>query len=156
MSPRVRIRHKDIRQRTPNTPARDSGEERTARGRYYEADCLATDEIGDFVKVSGPPVSGLFQVTKVDITNPADMPTSGIIVEKSSPTRCFVVRFGLVDVSPTVLVPGQKYWVGFDSKLRNTIPTPVTGVAVSQLVGQAFSSTELMLLEGAQPIKLRG
>ena len=159
MAPRVRIRSKDVRQTTPNTPARDVGEENTTRGRYFEADCLATDVVGDFVYINGAPVSGFFQVTRVDITNPSHLPTVGIIVEKSTTTRCFVQRFGLIDVStfpsaPT-LVPQSKYWIGFDGRLRDTLPEPVSGVAVAQLVGQALSTTELLLLEGSQPFKLR-
>lgn len=159
MSPRVRIRHKDIRQRAPSTPARDVGEEQTARGRYFEADCLAFDAVGDFVRITGAPALGFFQVSKVDITDPSHLPTAGIIVEKTTSTRCFVVRFGLVDVSsfPSVptLVPQSKYWIGFDGRLRDSLPVPVSGIAVAQLVGHALSPTEFLLLEGSQPFKLR-
>lgn len=159
MSPHVRIRHKDIRQRTPNTPARDHGEEQTSRGRYFEADCLATDAVGDFVYISGATVGGFFQVAKVDITDPSHFPTVGIVVEKTTTTRCFIVRFGLVDVSsfpsaPT-LTPQTKYWIGSDSRLSATMPSPTSGVIVSQTVGQALSSTEILILEGTQPYKLR-
>lgn len=159
MPPRVLIRHKDLRQHTPNTPARAFSEEDSLRGRYFEADCIATDTVGDFVYITGAPVGGFFQVKKVDITDAGHLPTAGVIVEKTTTTRCFVVRFGLIDVSsfpsaPT-LTPQSKYWIGFDGRLRDSLPTPVSGTAVAQLVGHALSTTELLLLEGTQPIKLR-
>lgn len=161
MPPRSYIRHRDLRIVTDDVSAKDieKSEHDFARGRYFEADCLATDEVGDFVHISGPPVGGSFQVTQVDITNPAHMPTAGLITEKTSATRCFVVRFGVVDVSsfpgaPT-LVPQGKYWIGFDGKLSSTVPVPVSGVAVVQLVGLALSDTELLIQEGSQPFKLR-
>jgi len=159
VTPRVRIRQSDIRQNTPNTPSRDAGEELSSRGRYFEADCTATDVVGDFVRVTGAPVNAFYQVGNVDITIPAHMPVAGIITEKSTLTRCFVVRFGIVDVglfpSPPVLVPGQKYWVGFDGRLTPSMPVPVSGISIVQLIGHALSQNELLLLEGSTPFKLK-
>lgn len=161
MPPRSYIRHRDLRIVTDDVASKDidKSEQAFARGRYYEADCSVTDAVGDFVYITGNPVAGLFQVTKVDITDPTHLPTSGIIVEKTTTTRCFVVRFGLVDVSsfpsaPT-LTPQARYWIGFDGRLTGSLPIPVSGVGMAQMVGHAISSTELLLLEGTQPFKLR-
>lgn len=152
---RTRIRHKDMRQLTPNTPARDVGEEQTSRGRYFEADCLAADAVGDFVRISGAPVSGFFQVSKVDITDPSHTPTAGIITEKATSTRCFVVRFGLVDVSsfpsPPTLVPQGKQWIGLDSRLSASVPAS----GITQLIGHALSATEFLILEGSPPFDVK-
>lgn len=137
---RTLIRHRDQRQITPNTPGRGVDERLTAQGRYFEADCLAADSVGDFVYITGTPVSGFYQVTQVDITDPSAMPAVGVIVEKSTSTRCFVQTEGLFFTSG--LTPQARYWVGADSQISPS--PPVSDIA--QVIGIALSDTDLKLL----------
>jgi len=129
-------------------------EDAYARGRYFHADCPATDAIGDFVRISADDVADIFQVSKVDITDASTMPAIGLIISKSSATRCFVLTFGVYET--TGLVPGQRYWVGFDGQLTGSLPIPPSpGTAVAQAIGYALSDTELLIRPDMMAIKLR-
>ena len=121
-------------------------EAQMALGRYFQADCQATDDVGVFVYVTGPAVSGVPQVTKADIQTPGKFPAVGIIVEKSSSTRCLVQVRGEIEVSPAALVPGQPYFVGLDSVITNIPPDPAPGiVAAIQSIGTAIDTGRLLL-----------
>lgn len=128
-------------------------------GETLQADCLATDLVGDFVYITGDPVAGFYQVTKVDITDSSNLPTIGVIINKSSTTRCTVQRFGIVDVStwpsPPTLNANSNYWIGFDSQISDSVPVPVAGISLVQMVGKALSPTEMLLIVGANVYKLR-
>lgn len=122
----------------------------------WDADCLATDEVGHFVYITGPSVAGVRQVTKVDITNPATMPAIGMIVSKATPTRCTVQVLG--EVATAGLSPGttSRYWVGADSKLSNIPPAKISGKIVVQVAGAALDNSVFMLRPDLNPVKLRG
>ena len=156
MAPVTRIRHKDIRIVAPQTPGIDKDEEKFAEGRYFEADCLASDAVTDFVYITGDTVGGFYQVTKVDPYVPATMPAVGYIAEKSTATRCFVQTLGVIEVAGG-LTPGGRYWIGADSRLDAAFPPRLSGqIVVAQVVGVALSSTDLLLRPEFQAHKLRG
>lgn len=156
MAPRSVIRYLDIRPETRDlsSPGFSANtEDDFARGRYFHADCLAGDSVGDFVHIVGDDVSDIFQVEKVDITDSATMPAIGLILTKDTATRCFVLTFGILEA--TGLTPGVRYWVGTNSQITSTIPLPVSGTAVIQVIGHALSDTELLIRPEGQGIKVR-
>ena len=129
-------------------------EEAFARGRYFPANCLGTDVVGDFVQITGDKVAGLAQVSKVDITDASTMPAIGVILQKDSLTDCFVQTFGIIPASG--LVSGARYWVGADSQLAAVHVIPPTGeIAVAQVVGVALDPSELLLRPDYQAHILR-
>jgi hypothetical protein len=108
------------------------------------ANCLTTDSVGDVTYISGGSIGGVIQVTKVDISDYAKMPGVGVILSKSSPTDCKILRYGILNVAG--LAPGGTYFVGSDSR-----PTPVRPIAPSgvkvfvQVLGVAVDSSRLLL-----------
>lgn len=93
----------------------------------YEADCLASDSPGDCVRITVPSVGGIRQVTKIDPTA-VGFPQifAGIIVSKSTLTRCTVQRSGDYSVPYSVgLAPA--FFVGLDGRLLAP-PLPVDGL----------------------------
>jgi hypothetical protein len=96
--------------------------------------------VGDFVYITGSPVLGFYQVAKADVADPLKVPAVGVIVEKSTATRCFVQTEGLFVTSS--LAPHSRYWVGSDSKV--SVSPPASGAA--QIIGIALSDTDLKLL----------
>lgn len=123
--------------------ARPSG---SSANHSFVADCLAGDVVGNFVYITGDLVGGVKQVSSVDVTDPSKMPTVGVIVAKPTSTSCVVQQSGSLDTTTfKTLTPNSRYWIGFDAKLRDTLPIPGSGVSVAQQVGVALSSSELML-----------
>ena len=47
-----------------------------------KANCLATDLLGDCVRITGPKVANRYQVTRVNIATAGNPPAVGIIVRK--------------------------------------------------------------------------
>lgn len=108
------------------------------------ANCQATDLIGDVVYVTGDQVGGLPQVSRVDVTDPFKMPGVAVIIAKSAPTDCTILRYGLLSMSG--LTPGRTYVV--DASGRPSLVPPVAppgGYALIQVVGAALDSTRLIL-----------
>jgi hypothetical protein len=121
--------------------------------RYFEADCQATDLVGDFVYVTG--AAAFPQVTRVDPRNLATMPAVGVLFEKTSATHGLVLRQG--ELPSVGLVPGAGYFIGADGRLAQLAPAPLAGgLAVVQRVGTALTSTRLALEIGAAPGIRRG
>ncbi len=151
--PEPLLRFDQIRQ--IDTSGDNESEEAFARGRYWEADCIATDTAGDFVYVTGASVGGVRQVTRVDVFDPDTMPSVGVIILKRTTTRCVVQAFG--EIAAVGLVPQGRYWIGTDSRLAaNFPPRPVGGIVVAQVVGVALDTTALLLRPDLNPFKLRG
>lgn len=142
--PRTLIRFSQVR-RTEKVDS-TADEALMALGRYFQADCQSSDVIGMFVYVTGSAVSGIPQVTKVDIQTFGKYPAVGLIVEKATATRCLVQVFGEIGVSPAILVPGRPYFVGLDSMLTNVPPAPAPGTrAAIQAIGTAIDDGRLLL-----------
>lgn len=90
-----------------------------------EADCLASDAIGDVVSAQAAPIAGVMQVTRVDPTDLATMPAVGLIVSKSTTTRCTVLLHGTVPVGTLVDVPpvaNERLFIGLNGRLTATPP----------------------------------
>lgn len=120
--------------------------------------CLASDEVGDCVRVTGAEVAGRVQVTKVDPTVPDTDQAVGIIVDKIDTTTCIVMLNGMMRDVYTGLVPGKRYWIGSDSKLTDVRPSPDPGVGsyyYLQLMGVAMDD-EVLRLDPQLPMVLRG
>lgn len=120
------------------------------------ANCLATDDVLDCVRITGPKVASRYQVTKFDPTNSGEDQAVGIIVRKLDPTTCIVQFSGPLKDVYTGLTSGKRYWVGTDSRLTLTVGTPgVGGVFYLQLMGVATDSDEI-LVDPHMPMKRRG
>lgn len=117
----------------------------------FEANCPASIAVDDLVYITGPSVSGLFQVDKVDPTNRAKMPAIGIVTDKITPIKCVVVTIGEV-VPGFSLVAGQRYFVGSDGKPSDSMPTPVGTEMAKQIVGYALDTNKLLMLPNLDPI----
>lgn len=142
--PRTLVRFSQVR-RTEKVDS-TADEALMALGRYFQADCLASDVVGMFVYVTGSAVLGIPQVTKVDIQIFGKYPAVGMIIEKSTATRCLVQVFGEIAVSPAALVPGRPYFVGLDGTLTNIPPAPAPGTrAAIQAIGTAIDDGRLLL-----------
>jgi len=140
--PRTLIRHSQIRRAEP---VNATDERDLAKGYYFEADCLAGDIVGSFVYTTGLEVAGIPQVTTVDITDENTMPSVGVIIEKSTPTRCVVQGLtGETTVIPTI--PNSRYWISKTGVATNIPPFPNAGeIVILQVVGVGIESGRLLL-----------
>lgn len=109
-----------------------------------DANCLATDIVGDCVKITGSRVSGRLQVTKIDITS--DSKACGIIISKSTSTDCIVQLHGSMSGIYTSLTPDKSYMIDTAARLTDVVPIPpVAGYAYVQHMGHALSSDEFFV-----------
>ena len=109
------------------------------------------------MRITGNQVNGYVQVTSVDPTDPNEDQAVGVIVDKIDATTCWLIMWGRMRDVYTGLVPGQRYWVGSDSKLTDVRPSPAPsgGTYNLQLMGVAIDDEELML-NPQMPTVLRG
>ena len=113
--------------------------------QVFEATCEATDAVDMYVRVTGPAVSGVRQVSRVDITDRTKMPAIGVIIEKMTLTRCRVRTYGEVP-APIVAIPGKRYFVGLDSQLTDSPPRPGPGGKIAtQIIGVALDRTTILV-----------
>lgn len=119
---------------------------RANRIAIFDAVCLVTDVVGDWVRISGPlDVNGFRQVTKVDITDPVGkMPAVGMIIEKPIDTECVVQTFGEVEPGGAALTPNKRYFIDRTSRTADAPPAPNLGEKVAaQVVGVALDEAIL-------------
>ena len=110
----------------------------------FRVSCLATDQVGQAMCITGDLAGGAYQVTRVDITEFSKVPTVGVLTLKSSPTSGIVTASGIIVRAG--LIPGRLYFVGangFPTATRPTASSP-DGVFV-QVLGKALSSSKLLL-----------
>lgn len=102
--------------------------------RFFTANCLASDQIGNAIYVTGPAVLGLPQVTKCNPSSQAKMPTIGVITDKADDTTCTVQRLGEVDLTGAAIsfTAGSRVWVGYDG--RPTTSPPLAAASPSGYV----------------------
>jgi hypothetical protein len=113
-------------------------------GFELPANCLTTDSVGDIVRISGDSIGGIIQVTQTDITDYSKMPGVGVILSKSTPTDCKVLRYGMLNT--TGLIPGRIYFVDTNSRLTAVRPISQLGVKVFvQTIGIAMDSSRLLV-----------
>lgn len=110
-----------------------------------DAACLATDSVGDCVKITGVKSGSLYQVEKIDIDSDT-VPAIGIIESKSTSTQCVVRVLGILEGVYTGLVAGTSYLVDTDSQLTPTIADPPSGVRYIQVMGVAVSDDEFLVM----------
>lgn len=108
--------------------------------------CFSTDIVGDIVYIMGPKVGLRYQVTKVDIDDPAKMPATGIIIRKSAPTDCTVQTGGILRGTYGALTPGGRLFVGADSRPKHAYTRPSSGLRLIQRIGHALSATDIVVL----------
>jgi len=139
VSPKSLIRYEQVRRRgaQPDVQGTDAS---FAEGRYFDANCLASDAINQFVRVTGNTL-GLPNVTKVDPSDSTKMPAVGVIVQKATATTCLVQVLGQI-TSFSPVVAGTWYYVAptaFPSSVPPALP------AISQVIGVGLGTTRLLL-----------
>lgn len=119
-----------------------------------QATCLATDAIGNFVFISGPPVGSRVTVETVDISDAAKMPALGVITGKTTATDCDVQFLG---ETPTGVFSGLTVGrIQFVSPLG--LPTATTPSGPGQFVqkmGIALGATRLLLVPDFNMVRRR-
>jgi hypothetical protein len=125
--------------------------------KWFEADCLATDALGDCVYITGDAVGDRYQVTKADPTDYSKMPAVGVIVSKVSATQCRVQFIGeLVDIYSGLTVRKTAF-VGLDGRIAESPPIPApVGYAFSQTLGTVIDSGRILLTPNFHMIKQVG
>lgn len=114
-------------------------------GQLLPADCQAGDSPGAAVRITGPYVLGVAQVTTCDVSIAGGYPAIGIIQYKTSPTRCFVRMAGPL-AGYITLTPGVTYFVGFDGMpAAAPLPASITGFTAVQALGVAIDATTLQV-----------
>lgn len=141
MAPKSLIRYEQVRRRgRPDVQETDAP---YVDGRYFDANCLASDVVHNFVRITGS-TGGIPDVESVDPTVPSTMPAVGVIIRKDSVTKCLVQATGtFVDLSG--ITPGVWYYVGLDSQPS---PTKPALPAVGQVVGVGLTPNNLLLVPG--------
>lgn len=119
---------------------------RRAGSEVVQAVCLASDDVRDVVRISGPPLGGKYQVAKLNIdANPTEV-AFGVIISKDSATQCAVQLSGQVAQLYTGLTPGATMFVGIDGKLTHSIPiAPSVGVRSVHHAAMALAGDVLLL-----------
>jgi hypothetical protein len=95
---------------------------RKPQPNLIEAACLASDEVGDVVCITGPAQSHTYQVTKVDIDDPYKICGVGVITEKTSDTSCYIQCAGELKNIYTGLLPGRPVFVQTTGRLSTSPP----------------------------------
>lgn len=111
------------------------------------ADCLASDVVGDVVRIRAAKVGNRFQVEKVDISTVGSPPGVAVVVKKYTATDCIVHFNGPLRSVYAGLAPGVSYLVGTDSQPAavGDINYPAAGSDYFQQMGVATSDGELLV-----------
>lgn len=112
------------------------------------ATCLATDIVGDCVRIRSTKVGNVFQVEKVDISTPGSPPAVAVIRKKYSSTNSVVHFHGPLRSVYVGLSPGVVYFVGTDGQPAKPGDSnyPVAGSDYFQQMGVATSVDELLFI----------
>lgn len=120
-----------------------------------EADCLASDDVQDVVRISGPPVGGVLQVTKLNIDAPGTDMAVGVLVNKATPTRCTVQLDGTLSGIYTGLTAGRPLFVSPSGRLTHSAPVPpMVGMRSVYPAAVALDDNTIVLRFG-QPTRIR-
>lgn len=121
-----------------------------------EASCPSGTAAGDVVRITGPAISGVYQVERVDITDLAQTPAVGVVQSTPTATSAVVVLSGIVTGYSPALVSGKQYLVNELGRLQLGKPTPGSGqIWRTQQMGFALS-TDAFLVRASVPILIRG
>lgn len=113
------------------------------------ATCLASDVVGDCVRIRAAKLGNIFQVEKVLSTTLIPSPCVGVVRKKYSPTNCVVQFHGPVINVYVGLSVGRVYVVGTDGRpaKQGDVNYPVPGGAERfQQVGVATDIDELLFI----------
>lgn len=116
------------------------------------ATCLASDDVGHAVRITGDRVGGLYQVTRADIDAAAshEARSAGLIVSKTDSTTCVVQTSGILVGIFSGLTPGRLLFVGTDATLSTTPPSrPSSGRRTIQPLAYAVASDVAIIAPGA-------
>lgn len=116
----------------------------------FWAACDATVTVGEWVYITGPSVSGRYQVARSDVSDYAKLPAVGVVVNKPSSTLCQVQWGGEVSGLGT-LVPRRVYFLQSDSKIGLGPPTG-SGQYVQRL-GVALDESRLLVALNTSLVK---
>lgn len=142
--PRSLLRYTQVRRLgTPNVQESDAA---YSEGRYFEANCLSSDLVNHFVRVTGNTLS-VPNVTRVDVTDSTKMPAIGVIVQKPTATTCLVQVSGQI-TSFSPVVAGSWYYVGTTSF---PVAAPPSFPAIPQVIGLGLDTARLLLQRGLGP-----
>lgn len=142
--PRSLLRYTQVRRLgTPNVQESDAA---YAEGRYFEANCLSSDLVNHFVRVTGNTLS-VPNVTRVDVTDSTKMPAVGVIVQKPTATTCLVQVSGQI-TSFSPVAAGSWYYVGASSF---PVAAPPSFPGIPQVVGLGLDTARLLLQHGFGP-----
>jgi len=109
------------------------------------AECTAAESVGDFVCIIDDPPNGSDFVGKADPADYNKLPAVGVIISKSSDTRCLVQWLGETPNIFTGLSSGEIYFLGDDAKAADVPPPPVTIPLYAQIVAVATAPTRLYI-----------
>lgn len=118
------------------------------RKQKFFATCDIADSVGNVVYISNNITisDNTYTVAKVDISNYNKVPGIGIIVAKSSATKCIVQTEGEAVGIYTGLTAGRVYFIGVDSNPTLVPPAPpISGFIYLQAIGTALDSNVLEL-----------
>lgn len=116
-----------------------------SRNEVRRAECTTAEAVGDFVCIADDPPNGLDVVAKADPSDFSKMPAVGVVISKSTPTRCLVQWFGETPDLFSGLSSGEVYFVGTDSRVAEVPPVPSTVPLFTQFIGVATAPTRLYL-----------
>lgn len=139
MSPRSLVRYEEVRRRGKD-PAVQESDAPYADGRYFDANCQASNVVNDCVHVVAE-VGGIPSVDRSDPALSITMPAIGIIVLKYTPTTCVVQHVGEI-TTISGLIPGLWYFVG-PAGQPNLVPPPIG--STRQLFGYALGASKFLL-----------
>jgi len=110
------------------------------------ADCPSGIVPDDLVYVTGTAIAGIMQVAKVDVTDRAKMPAYGIVVSKSTATRCVVQTLGQYTTGVS-LTPGKPVYVSATGQPISAKPTlgGAPAIAITQIIGYAWDTNKIFL-----------
>lgn len=114
---------------------------------FGRANCLATDAIGDCVRIRAAKTGNRFEVEKVDIGISGSPPAVAVVVKKYTATDCMVQFHGPLRGVYTGLTPGIPYLVGIDAKPARIgdVNYPVSGSDYFQQMGVTTSDDEVLV-----------
>jgi hypothetical protein len=108
----------------------------------FEAVCLSTDAVEDWVYVRNNYTGSKLTVAKADPSDSSKVPAIGVIISKSDSTNCIVQWMEKVNIY-TGLTAGRVYFLNTNG--RHTLTPPHGGIKYVQKLGVAVDETTLLI-----------
>lgn len=117
--------------------------------------CLSSDEVGDFVHISGDRVDDKYTVTKADPEDEAKMPAVGVLLEKISDTEARMQLLGPCLLFSGLDITKPAYVLG-SSGIQTGLPSVGgNGYVMVQQLGIPVASDRLLLTGNIRMTKRR-